>query len=279
LDKTAPTGGVSGGTRINDTTVLLNFKGTDVGAGIDKYQVFVSENNSGYYDLGYVDKDTLRFTGEFDSTYSFYAIPSDSVNNYAPKGSADYSITFKPNSLPLLLTNFSGQYIDGINKLTATITDAVNVKTVELQRSADGYHFNFLGNVATGPAIGGTYNYDDKTPYAGKNYYRLRIVDNDGRLSFSNIVLLDNGGLLRVNVYPNPFRDNVQLQFANAKAGTYSLTISDLTGRKIKTASFTLSQGSQAVNLPLSGCASGTYIAAVTDASGNIVLNKKLIKL
>jgi hypothetical protein len=279
LDKTAPTGGITGADKINDTTVLLHLGGGDVGAGISHYILYLATNNGPFVRAGTAMADTIRFTGWLDSAYQLYAVPYDSVNNNNAKSTADYSVTFQPGALPLLVTNFSGQYVKGTNELTATLSNAINVKTVELQKSADGYHFSYLANMATAPAINGTHTYKDLSPYDGKNYYRLRVIGNDGNVSLSSIILLDNAGELKATIYPNPFEGYVQVQFTNARAGSYHITIADAAGRKLQAATFTLGGGNQAITLPVSSYAKGVYFATVTDASDNIILNQKIVRL
>ncbi|HEY8689643.1 MAG TPA: T9SS type A sorting domain-containing protein [Chitinophagaceae bacterium] len=106
IDRTAPAGGVSGGTKVNDTTVTLNFKGTDLGVGIRRYKLYGAQNNNPYVLLGNVLGGTVRFAGSLDSTYRFYAIPFDSVNNFLSKDTtAEYTITLKASGcIPPVIT-------------------------------------------------------------------------------------------------------------------------------------------------------------------------------
>ena len=60
-------------------------------------------------------------------------------------------------------------------------------------------------------ASGAAYTFEDISPAAGNNYYRLKITDADGSYHHSSIVIINtkkNGGLL-YTLYPNPTPNGV----------------------------------------------------------------------
>src|SRR5207244_1431248 len=86
-----------------------------------------------------------------------------------------------------------------------------NNKGFELERSADGVKFTTITFVATKADHGNStsalsYNYNDEKPMVGANYYRLKQIDNDGKYSYSNVVLLTRKvtEITLTGVYPNP---------------------------------------------------------------------------
>ncbi len=64
-------------------TVILNWNGNDIGAGIQSYDVYVSANG-GPYELWLVNEPATEaeFFGIYDSTYSFYTVAQDSAGNF-----------------------------------------------------------------------------------------------------------------------------------------------------------------------------------------------------
>ena len=66
-----------------------------------------------------------------------------------------------------------------------------NLNTYQVQRSTDGSNFADLtnGNMAAKNSSNAVnYNFTDNNPVSGINYYRLKITDKAGKISFSTIV-------------------------------------------------------------------------------------------
>lgn len=94
-------------TVINYTDFLVSWSGTDEGAGIQKYTIFVSEDNGDFFPWLVNTTDTTAvFQGEFEKMYAFYSIARGSVGNIElPKNTADTytfitSVTNPVNAIP-----------------------------------------------------------------------------------------------------------------------------------------------------------------------------------
>lgn len=83
LDKIIPTSQVQNLPAVsNDTTLVLHWGGSDVGAGTRLYDVYVAVNNNPYKLLvTNTGLTTINFKGKPDSTYKFYSVAVDSVGN------------------------------------------------------------------------------------------------------------------------------------------------------------------------------------------------------
>ncbi len=259
IDRTAPSGSVSGGTRINDSTVRLNFSSADVGVGKERYKVYGQENNKPYILLGHVFGDTLRFTGSLDSTYKFYAVPYDSVNNFTPKDPvAEYTILLS-SSLPVTLLTFDAQkQLNDVNVSWKT-TGEVNFSRYELERSLNGSNFE---KAATIPAQTGAglknYQFNDINAVIkfsnNKNiFYRLRMIDIDGRFTYSRIVKVDLDKKYTVSVFPNPAGKEI---FVQGIQHYNQAQIIDIHGRFVM--SIRINPGVRSLNISL--LAAGSYI-------------------
>lgn len=89
---------------------------------------------------------------------------------------------------------------------------------------------NRLGGVSSSQ----NYQYVDNSALLANSYYRLRIVDNDGKITYSNIVTLksivSNSNIL---CYPKLANDKVTIEWNSKNVSTTAITIIDAFGRVI----------------------------------------------
>ena len=112
------------------------------------------------------------------------------------------------NPLPVELTAFSAQrQADKSVSVKWATASEKNSARFEVQRSLDGREYV---TVATAAAQGSStqataYAALDKAAPAGRLYYRLRQVDQNGTAAFSPVVLVAGSGeTIKVALYPNP---------------------------------------------------------------------------
>jgi hypothetical protein len=139
-----------------------------------------------------------------DSPYGSYLI-------YNTKTTFHYPATCL---LPLTLLSFTAVLNGKAVQLQWTTAAEINAKNFIVQRSIDSMNFQDIGSInAVGDSTQITsYGFTDAgASNAGINklYYRLQIVDKDGKLTYSNIatVQIENGKLFVI--YPNPVRDQL----------------------------------------------------------------------
>ncbi len=143
-----------------------------------------------------------------------------------------------------------------------------------IERSADGKSFDSLGVVQ---AAGNSnrmlhYEFKDEEPLAGPDFYRLKMVDLDGRFVYSDIRYLYFGESQDIRIYPNP-----------VSSVLYVKTGKDIPGRiQVVDARGSLLQDirpeSATLELDLSTYAAGTYFIKVF-TKDNQVLSHKISKL
>jgi hypothetical protein len=139
--------------------------------------------------------------------------------------------TVNNTPLPLDLLSFNGKKEDKANYLEWVTAREKNVSRFELERGTDGRSFSRIASIkatGNGNAADNHYSYSDdaNAPVA---YYRLRMVDADGRANYSNVVVLRNVGLsATAKVYPNPVDHRLFLEGTDAGAVYY---ITDAAGK------------------------------------------------
>ena len=116
-------------------------------------------------------------------------------------------------ALPLRLLSFSGKHQADNNYLEWKTAEEINTKTFVLESSVNGRSFQYTGTVLANG--GGNYFFDDTHPLANRTYYRLQIVDSDGRFKYSNIISINSIENSTVSLYPNPVITATTLNIGN----------------------------------------------------------------
>jgi len=134
----------------------------------------------------------------------------------------DLALLGSTNSItPVRLLNFSGKLVRNSIELKWISTSEINNRTYEIEHSIDGKKFDKIGELFSANAINGSsYFFRDNNGKAGKNWYRLRIVDMDGRFEYSAVVLVDNKEISVLKVFHNSANSQIIAHFPNTDQPT-----------------------------------------------------------
>ena len=155
----------------------------------------------------------------------------------------------------------------------------INNDFFEIQASQNGSDFSPIGRVDSkgNGALGNTtYEYTHENPFDGKNYYRLKQFDYDGRFEFSEIRVLtfeQNIGRLTFNAYPIPTNNSISVT-TNIELENHTISIYDDLGRKLKTLDYT-----NQMDIDISDLTDGIYFLRLSDGNGVQVEHKRIIKM
>jgi Secretion system C-terminal sorting domain len=176
--------------------------------------------------------------------------------------------------LPLTLLSFTAQHSGKTNKLLWITANEINTAYFEIQRSTDGVIFAKLATVnAYGNAKSqNDYTYTDNIPLKSKNYYRIKMVDKDGRFTYSAIKQLDNLLAVDASVYPNPARGKIMLTINCEKNTIASVTIYNVAGKAIQTQSLSLVTGIIQKDINISSLGKGIYFLKIDTGSDKVNL-------
>ena len=146
-----------------------------------------------------------------------------------------------------------------------------SVSKYVVEGSTDGINFSTKGSL---PAKGAAqYSFIDNSASAGVNYYRIKAVDVNGKLTYSSVVTVKQVGLVSTNisVYPNPVK-NKQLNFVlSTDASNYTLRVTSILGATVvaKTINHNGGTASYSVALP-SNLAKGTYFVKLSNGKDQL---------
>lgn len=182
--------------------------------------------------------------------------------------------------LPLNLIAFSGRLNNKDTYLQWKTTDEINNDYFDIERSVDGQTYIAAGRVASKNGSA-TQNYSWIDAGAAlinssKLFYRLKIVSTTGEVEYSNIITVATkaSGSPVVNVTPNPFTNNVTISLQMPVAAQLTITLSDITGKKLRSELANAPKGTS--SLPLTGMHNllqGMYILSV-EYNGQIYTHK-----
>ncbi len=134
-------------------------------------------------------------------------------------------------TLPAKLDNFDAASAGTGIKLSWLSSDEVGVAKYDIERSTNGSSFQLIGSVAAENKK--NYSFVDNLPTSSSNYYRLRIVDADGRAKISHIVSVRAKAVLGIETFPNPVRDRLLVQHPKATKGT-KLQLMNVQGQLVR---------------------------------------------
>ena len=168
-------------------------------------------------------------------TTSFKYASLDAAGFYDPSPA---TVTVSWNqTLPVKLISFSGRLNGTKVDLNWVTANELNTKHFEVERSGDGQLFTKLSTViAKGNSTTVTsYDLVDPIPLKGVNYYRLKIVDIDGKFEYSRIVIIriDNSVQLVTKVAPNPFTGKIDVYLTLTHNTQVDFRFIDINGRMV----------------------------------------------
>ncbi len=176
--------------------------------------------------------------------------------------------------LPLDLVNFEGNRNTNGIALNWNTANEDNVAGFEVQRSADGRNFQGIRSVNSTGSGANAYNLLDAQPVSGRNYYRLKMIDNDNKFKYSNIISLNwNVKDSKVLIFPNPASDQVNIEIPQEWRSGAVVALFNSNGQQIVNKKY---PSSSVITLPLTSVNSGIYMLKVMQVNGDEVIMQKI---
>ena len=128
-----------------------------------------------------------------------------------------------------------------------------------------------------------SYQFKDNAPELQSSsviYYRLKQVDNDGKITYTNtlVVKMKAANDITIQASPNPFVENLNVRFTASENGKAEISLVNGNGQQIMTKQSNVTKGYITVQMDgLAKLAPGMYIATVK-INGVIAGSQKIIK-
>lgn len=208
-----------------DTTGVTSPRGID---GSLPVLNFMRLNTAAATPYTYIDKGTAL------PSISYHDATGLPYNGGAPDLGA-----FESNyTLPVQLLSFSAAPNSIGVLLSWAVTNQINNKGWAIERSTTSTNnlwaeIGFVNGDGNNASVK-NYNFQDiNTPIGSNYYYRLKQVDTDGQIKYSNVVVVyatNNTAQLQLLAYPNPTRNNLTVQYQVTSSTHVSLALYNLQG-------------------------------------------------
>jgi len=278
----------------DSATVRFYFLDTETEALINATGCAGCSKPRSAYELGvtkYSDADDNiengTLTDNVNGTYYFY-VPTQVVKVPFDKG---YYAEFKvkdfsefwlnnggPNNnmtLPVELVSFTATKQSNLDVLTEwVVASEYNTDKYEVQvaKGNEDYRTNRFITLGTIGSTGNstttkTYQFTDvENNKSGVRYYRLKITDHDGRITYSGIRPVVFNEEVKWQIYPNPSSGIFNLVYQASDGETVGLKVYDINGRQVKQSIYTANGFVQKAEINLAGnhFVPGMYMVEVT---------------
>jgi hypothetical protein len=205
--------------------------------------------------------------------------------------------------LPVRLISFTGKSTEKGNELNWKASSETNFSHYEVERSNDAKIFEMIGKVDGAGNTNEKLSYDfvdnspltpgggifsksslqfgsqpssntlQSTPPLGAGgpsaglglYYRLKLIDLDGKIEFSKVIYLNKAEEAEIKVYPNPATDFINIENLDGKS--LNIKVLDGLGREIIGQTKTSENN---VKIPIRNVSTGTYFIQIQDQKQTI---------
>ena len=216
-----------------------------------------STNGQGYWELN----RTLN-------TGKYYFEVFGNTDAKAWRNPYAFKLSFTP-TLPVTLLDFVATLKDNQTFLKWTATNEINTAIFTIEKSINGVEWAAIGNVNAVNMFGiNNYNFNDANPNFGINYYRLKMIDKDGKFTYSEVrtVELNKPKNSLFVVAPNPAKGHTTL-FSKSIIKNAVIEIYNVEGSLLLKQNAT---DSYKVDLDISKLPQGFYLVKIIDANNSV---------
>lgn len=180
------------------------------------------------------------------------------------------------SALPVKLIDFKCVLTDASTvSLTWSTSEEANSDHFEIQHSMNGKQWKAVGRVKANGESNAvkTYSFEHDSPANGENFYRLKMVDQDGTFAYSRVRNIDFKGVSGVTFHPNPVSDWLTID-ARDWTSMKELKITNVSGVTVGAYNEAQLQKLQGKAIDFQDFPSGIYIISMTKKDGSVQSEK-----
>jgi hypothetical protein len=168
--------------------------------------------------------------------------------------------------LPLTLLSFSSSLQNQEIVLYWKTVNEENVNSFEIESKKDGNaEWQTVGTISSMAAkeSGYSYTYIDHTKINGDRFYRLKMIDRDGKYGYSKILLVSSAQTASISIAPTLAYSSINVHVP--ASGTTRVSIFNVSGLLVKS----LTTGTDVFSIDVSGLSRGEYFLRATQGTNS----------
>jgi len=177
--------------------------------------------------------------------------------------------------LPIELTRFEGKQRANEVSLNWTTAAEFDNNYFTIEHATDERGFKAIAKIQGAGNSNEALDYQlmHTRPASGKNYYRLRQTDFDGKYTVSDIIVINfEADLALINVYPNPTSSQINISINADSTLPTEVNLYDINGKQIEQIIPT-----QNTSMDVSSLATGIYYLEML-INGNRIIEKVVVQ-
>ncbi len=188
-----------------------------------------------------------------------------------PGNSGSCSASSSSVLLPVELVEFKGISRDNLVYLEWETASEIENEGFEIEKSSNGSTFEKFGFLKGegNSTVSKFYNFSDRQPANGKNYYRLKQIDYNGKYSYSNIISVKFNERSKVQVRYDFEAQNITL---SSEKKLQRVEIFDISGAKAYQ-NYQLNQNGEYI-IDLHNLMTGIYFIRIINEQGEIITSR-----
>lgn len=168
--------------------------------------------------------------------------------------------------LPLKFLSFNGKIKNNSAVLNwSASNDDHSGRYFVIEKSVGQNKFDSIGTVKAADARS-NYAFTDNSASNGSNHYRIKAVNANEVISYSNVIALTNSAAAAAKVYPNPAVSTIAVSLPALSNTIANIQIFNIAGNMIMSKQVNLSEGSNVVSVDVTSLKPGSFFLKVSDS-------------
>ncbi|MFY7899557.1 MAG: T9SS type A sorting domain-containing protein, partial [Chitinophagaceae bacterium] len=204
-----------------------------------------------------------------NSPYSF-SVTSDVLS----QGNNRFELLFTTSTTPLP-TNFisvSAQQKGIAIEVGFITSNETNMHVYEVEESKDGSSFTKGATLEAKNTAINNYTWLDVNVNNGNNYYRVKAIEKNGTIKYSQVVNVNVGKQsASFKVYPNPVKGGVvNLQLTDIERGVYTVRVLNNLGQEVANKQMVHNGGNAIETIGIGNVPTGKYNMIITNGASTV---------
>ncbi|MBL0133270.1 MAG: T9SS type A sorting domain-containing protein [Chitinophagaceae bacterium] len=204
--------------------------------------------------------------------------PANASQSTANASAGAPLLGFSSGTLPVILVSFDAVKQGNSVMVSWKTQQEISTKEFVIEKSADGRNYNSIATVAAAGFSSNprSYSYTDASSISGIAYYRVRMIDMDGKSGLTGVKAVRAAvNAVKVAVYPNPAVSVANVVVNAPDAAAFNVNVFNRNGQLVGQQK--AAAGANMVSINVSAYAAGDYTIDVQFADGSRQSSKLIV--